>query len=818
MEARRQEPGEEAVRLRRCLNNLVSIMALPALWAGGEPQQIAATLLDALVGMLGLTFAFVRLRDPDGGPSIEMQRVTERIEGMAQTRDIAEALDASLGDAAFEWPRCTRLSFGDAPLCVACAQLGFGGGIGVVVVGSRSLDFPDQMESLLLDIAANQAAIGLQQARLLSEQKRVSKELDRRVAQRTRELAAANDELKRSERESRLIVDSIPGLVELLTAGGEIAVVNRQVVEYFGRTLEELRRWGTNDTVHPDDLPHVIDVFARSIACGAPYEIVQRFRRSDGVYRWFQNSGCPIRDTEGRVVRWCVLLTDIDDRKRAEDAIRASERNLQLTIDTIPALAWSARPDGSAEFFNRHYLEFLGLSGGEASDGGWTAAAHPDDRDRLSAAWQVMTASDKPGEAEARLRRSDGEYRWFLLRANPLRDEAGNTIKWYGTNTDIDDRKRAEEELRRSEAFLAEGQHLARLGSFSWRVEDDRISWSDQLYRIFEFELGSRVTLERLGGRVHPDDIPILNDMIARARANAGNFEYEHRLLMPDNSVKYLHLLAHATRDEAGRLEYIGAVQDVTERRRSEEALSRARSELARVAGVTSLGVLTASIAHEVNQPLSGIVTNAGTCLRMLAADPPNVDGARETARRTIRDGNRASEVIARLRALFGGRGPVTESVDLNDAAREVIALSLSELQKNRVILRTEFLDDLPSVSGDRIQLQQVILNLIRNATDAMSGVDNRPRQLLVRTEHDEDDCVRLTVQDSGIGFGPEGAIKLFEAFYTTKIDGMGIGLSVSRSIIENHHGRLWAVPNDGPGAAFSFSVPRRAQRATSWA
>jgi hypothetical protein len=511
-----------------------------------------------------------------------------------------------------------------------------------------------------------------------------------------------------------------------------------------------------------------------------------------------------------------VLLTDIDDRQRAEDAIRASERNLQLIIDTIPALAWSARPDGSAEFFNRHYLEYLGLSADQAREGGWTAAVHPDDLARLSAAWQATMASDNPGEAEARLRRSDGEYRWFLFRANPLRDESGRTIKWYGTHTDIDDRKRAEEELRRSEAFLAEGQHLARLGSFAWRVEDDRITWSDQLYRIFAFEPGSLVTLDRLGTRVHPDDIPLLNDMIDRARGAAGNFEYEHRLLMPDNSVKHLHLLAHATRDEKGRLEYIGAVQDITERRLAEAALSRARSELARVAGVTSLGVLTASIAHEVNQPLSGIVTNASTCVRMLAADPPNVDGARETARRTIRDGNRASEVIARLRALFSGRAATIEPVDLNDAAREVITLSLSELQRNRVILRTEFCEDLPPVSGDRVQLQQVILNLIRNATDAMSGVDGRPRRLLVRTEHDEDDHVRLTVQDSGIGFGPETEIRLFEAFYTTKNDGMGIGLSVSRSIIENHNGRLWAVANDGPGVAFSFSIPRRTQGATN--
>jgi signal transduction histidine kinase len=218
--------------------------------------------------------------------------------------------------------------------------------------------------------------------------------------------------------------------------------------------------------------------------------------------------------------------------------------------------------------------------------------------------------------------------------------------------------------------------------------------------------------------------------------------------------------------------------------------------------------VLTASIAHEVNQPISGIVTNASTCLRMLGADPPNAEGARETARRTIRDANRASEVISRLRALFAKKTMATELVDLNEAALEVVALSLSRVQRDRAILRTQLADDLPRVSGDRVQLQQVILNLLQNALDAMSTVDDRPRHLLVRTDRDQDDHVRLTVQDAGVGFGPQVGERLFEAFYTTKSDGMGIGLSVSRSIIERHRGRLWAVPNDGPGAAFSFCVP----------
>jgi signal transduction histidine kinase len=379
--------------------------------------------------------------------------------------------------------------------------------------------------------------------------------------------------------------------------------------------------------------------------------------------------------------------------------------------------------------------------------------------------------------------------------------------------------KRAEEELRKSEdafirreEFLKEAQRLSLTGGFAWRVSTDEITWSQQLYRIFEFDPAVRVTLELIGSRVHPEDMGLLADMLERARNEAADFEYEHRLLMPDRSVKYVHLVAHATWDGVGRLEYIGAAQDVTQNRLAQDALSKARSELAHVARVTSLGALTASIAHEVNQPLSGIITNANTCLRMLAADPPNINGARETARRAIRDGNRASDVITRLRALFTKKATASETVDLNEAAREVIALSLSELQRGRVILRAELAEDLPPISGDRVQLQQVILNLLLNAADAMSGVEDRPRQALIKTLR-EGDRVRLAVQDTGVGIEPSSVEELFEAFYTTKSGGMGIGLSVSRSIIESHRGQLEAVPNEGPGATFWFSIPHAGPR-----
>jgi signal transduction histidine kinase len=375
--------------------------------------------------------------------------------------------------------------------------------------------------------------------------------------------------------------------------------------------------------------------------------------------------------------------------------------------------------------------------------------------------------------------------------------------------------------LERSEAHMAEAQRLSHSGSWHLNVRTGRGIWSQETYAILGIDpKETRPSYPLFLERVHPEDRYKLEEVRSAAVREKKDFEAEFRLRMPDDSIKHLHMVAHGSRDQNGALEYIGAVQDVTERRLSEQTLSKLRSELAQMARVMSLGALTASIADEVNQPLSGIITNASTCLQMLSADPPNVDGARETARRTIRDGKRASDVIARLRVLFSKKHATTEALDLNEATREVIALSRSELERNRAILRLEFADDLALVRGDRVQLQQVILNLLRNASEAMSGVDDRPRQLVIRTERDEGDHVRLSVQDAGVGFEPDDANRLFEAFYTTKSGGMGIGLSVSHSIIESHSGRLWARPNDGPGSTFSFSIPSRPERLTggqSW-
>jgi PAS domain S-box-containing protein len=521
---------------------------------------------------------------------------------------------------------------------------------------------------------------------------------------------------------------------------------------------------------------------------------------------------------EGSGNEGVAFVLDLTEQKRQESARLYSEERYRVVVETASDVVVNVDDKGSIVFANPATATIFGYDPAELSGKPLTLLMPEYMRELHQSGFKRYLATGQrhmnwQGTELTALRKNGEEFPVEVSFGEITRD--GHKT-FTGFLRDISKRKQAEQALRRSEAFLAEAQHLSHTGSFSWRVATDEITWSEQLYRIYELENSVPVTLELIRTRVHPEDLTLYERMVEEARIGGSDFEWQYRLLMPDHSIKYMHALARPTRDHEGQLEYIAAVQDVTARRLAEEARDKARSELTHVARVTSLGTLTASIAHELNQPLSGIVTNASTCLRMLAADPPNVDGARETARRTIRDGNRASEMITRLRALFSKKSATIQSMDLNEAIREVIALSLSELQKHRVILRPELAPDLPLVTGDRVQLQQVILNLLRNASDAMSTIDDRPRDLLIRTEPDDNDRVRLSVSDVGIGFEPQAADKLFEAFYTTKNEGMGIGLSVSRSVIERHQGRLWATPNNGPGVTFSFSIPCKPAGLTS--
>lgn len=361
-------------------------------------------------------------------------------------------------------------------------------------------------------------------------------------------------------------------------------------------------------------------------------------------------------------------------------------------------------------------------------------------------------------------------------------------------------------DLRRSEAFLAQGQRISRTGTFGWNATSGQIYWSEEDYKILEYDQHVQASVELALQRIHPDDRELVRRKLEAALLEGTNFESEHRLLMPDGRVKHVQVTGRAM--TAGGLDYVGAVRDVTQQVQAEETLRQAQAELAYVSRVATLNAMTASIGHEVSQPLSGILTNAYTCLRMLGADPPNVIGAVETVRRTIRDADRATDVIKRLRAMFSKNPPARETLDLNEVAKEAVALSSSELKKRGSLLRVNLADDLPLIKADRVQIQQVILNLLLNGADAMVDIESRSRDLLVRTSRADSGAVTLSVLDTGIGVDSGSIEKLFDAFYTTKKNGMGVGLAICRSIIEAHGGRIWGEPNIGAGAIFSFSIP----------
>jgi PAS domain S-box-containing protein len=1179
----------ELKHLQRSMSDLVSMLALPAVWGAQEPQQIVTTFNDALMATLNLDFLYTRAKIETDGEPIEVLKTAPHYATTQNADEIRQALYERFGDDPRKWPVGIRSHLGGQEPSLLSMRLGIEGEIGIVVAGSERADFPAEAERLLLGVAANQATVGLQQARLLSEQKRIADELDRRVAERTRELAKANEELqlqvgllqhlpvsawtlkpdgtpdfvnrvwlefsgqsldfvrshpeawmtavhpedretasrafrdgvrsgqgfafetrslrardgvyrwhlqqavavrdadgkvlkfvgtttdiedqkraeealRASETDLRQILDGIPGLVCTLSPTGRIELANQQLLRYFGKTLEEINAWAMTDAIHPDDLPHVIDHHTRSMTTGTPYDFEFRARRADGVYRWFQARNLPMRDSDGRITGWSALMTDIEDRKRAEEALRASEYEARLIADSIPGMVGQTTPTGNLEMVSQQALEFFGKTIEELSEWGTNDTIHPEDLPGVIDAFSRAITTGRPYEFSARFRRADGVYRWLQDRGSPLRDQNGDIVRWYLLITDIDDQKRAEEALRENEhesrlivdsipgliAVLDTSGEVERVNQplldylgksleelRQWAVDDTihpddrpgylqaferafvagdpveyeavRVRRFDGVYRwlnmrglplrdrhghivrwyfllteiddrkraedaLRESEHESRLIVDGIPGliavldkngelervnqpildylgksleecrqwavddTIHPDDRPAYLQAFGRSFAAGEPVEYDAaRIRRFDGVYRWLNMRGLPLRDRQGhivrwyflltevddrkraedelrrsearhrvvvetasdavvsideggtillanpatmrifgytpeelvgkpltvlmpgamrglhetglkryletgarhlnwrgtemtglradgeefpaevsfgemtvdqRKVFTGFIRDISEKKRAEEELRNSQAELARMMRVMTIGQLTASIAHEVNQPLSGIVTNASTCLRMLSGDQPNIEGARETARRTIRDGNRASEIVTRLRALFKRKEVAAEPIDLNDAAQEVIAISLSELQSSRILLRHDFAENLPPVKGDRIQIQQVILNLVHNALDAMRGVDDRPRELLIKTESGDNKSVQLTVQDTGIGFASDAADRLFESFYTTKDDGMGIGLSVSRSIIEAHRGRLWASVNNGPGSSFVFSIP----------
>jgi PAS domain S-box-containing protein len=491
------------------------------------------------------------------------------------------------------------------------------------------------------------------------------------------------------------------------------------------------------------------------------------------------------------------------DRKRAEEALRERADLLDLTHDTI----FVRDANNIITYWNRGAEELYGWKREEAVGKvchQLTQTIFPEPLEDIME--KLLRTSRWEGELIHAKR--DGTKVIVASRWSAQRDERGRFVGTLETNNDTTERKRAEGALRRSEAQLAEAQRLSLTGSFTWNHFSNERHWSDETYRLLEYSPGLNPTSELFLQRVHPEDREFVQQTLNDALRNGTSFDIEHRLLMPDGSIKYLHTVSHATKNEAGYAEVVGATTDITATKRAIEELQQTQTELARLTRLTTMGQLAASIAHEINQPLTGIVTNGNTCLHWLADETLNLAKARMAAQRIVRDGARASDVIGRIRGLMTKSAPQIVDIDLNDVINEVLAFTQTELRMRKVSARTELATMLPLVLGDRVQLQQVILNLVINGIEAMSAVTDRPRILLIGSHLDTEGRALIFLRDHGSGLDPETIDKLFEPFFTTKSEGIGMGLAICRSIIEAHGGRLWAAGANPHGAVFQFTLP----------
>jgi PAS domain S-box-containing protein len=528
----------------------------------------------------------------------------------------------------------------------------------------------------------------------------------------------ADDNVRRTEQELRLIVDNIPVLAARYRPDGTMDFRNKSWRDYTGLSQDNLEghRWGA--ALHPDDLALVEREWRSHIATGEPFDLEQRLRRADGEYRWHWVRRVPLHDDSGNVIKWYGVGYDIEDRRSAEEAQRRSEaalsearRELQLTIDSIPVMVSTFDPDGTRSFVNQQWQNYTGHTQREATGKGLNTSVyyHSDDVQRFDNAWHVAQAKGETLSVDVRTRRADGTYRWYTMRRAPLRDERGNIVKWYSVGIDVDDQKAAENALQRSEAYLAEAQKLSLTGSIAWDPISDDHFWSDETYQIMGFDRSVKPSMDLIMQRVHPDDRAHLQHEVDRATRGAQNHDYESRLLMPDGKIKHLHVRAHRVTYASGKEEIVGALMDITESRKAQTALDAAQIALAHASRAATLGEISASIAHEVNQPLAAIVANGQACLRLLRRETPDLNYVRGAIEWIVKDGNRAGEVIRRVRGLLKKADIQKAPLEVNDIVSEVAALLRRELYAQHVTLRLELGSGMPPIVGDRIQLQQVI-------------------------------------------------------------------------------------------------------------
>jgi PAS domain S-box-containing protein len=603
------------------------------------------------------------------------------------------------------------------------------------------------------------------------------------------------------------IMDAIPGLVWIALPDGAVEFCNLRLLDYTGRHLNDLKGWGWAAAIHPQDAAALREKWQAALRQETSFEAETRLRRADGTYRWFLMQAMPLRRAEGRIVRWYGVNTDIENLKRAEQEAQKQTFHLDELFEQAPEAIAVLTTDDCIVRVNKEFSRMFGYEAGEVLGQPLNDLIVPEaDRENSKQGHQV--------EVETVRRRKDGSNVHVSLLAVPVMTASGEQAANFAIYRDITERKRSEERLRESEArFQAMADKAPVL---IWTTGTDGLCnyfskpWLDFTGRTMEQEVG----LGWIQG-VHPDDVQGCFDGFLPNFEARKPFRMEYRLKRADGEYRWVMESGVPRYTVGGEFAgYIGSNIDITDLKLAEqerEKLRQAQADLAHINRVTAMGELTASLAHEIKQPISAAFTDAKTCLKWLERNQPKVVEARQAASRIIKDVTRASEIIGRIRSLFKKGEAQRELVDVNEIIREMIALLRDEAGRYSILVHTELAPDLPNIRGDRVQLQQVFMNLMLNAIAALSEM-NGARELTIKSEQNPEKQVLISVMDNGVGLPPQHEEKIFDAFFTTRPQGTGMGLSISRSIIESHSGRLWATPNPGRGATFQFTLPSNSE------
>jgi PAS domain S-box-containing protein len=626
--------------------------------------------------------------------------------------------------------------------------------------------------------------------------------------------------LRDREQELSLLVDMVPSHLWRLTPDGEPTFFNKRMVDFLGLDVPDTDKPGMSrldaviETVHPDDAAEFRGRLNHSLVTGERFTMRYRLRRADGVYRWMSSRAEPMRDQEGRIVQWYGLCHDIDDQMHVEEALRQSERQLQEMIDAVPVRIWSVKSIDGPVYFNKRYQDHFRsvIANFETIEEPRLETLlreliHPEDAPAVQRTLLNCFESGNGTVMRFRWLEKDDIYRWAECRLEPRRERDGTIVQWYGVSLDIDDEMRAQEALRERERELS--LLVDMVPSNLWRLTPDGETTlvNKRMADFLGMDLEDKQQLSVVFDTIfHPDDAGKVEDVLGRCFLTGDRFSMKYRLRRADGVYRWMSGRAEPLRDRDGRIvQWFGLCHDIDDQIHAEEALRRALERLAQSSRAASLAELSASIAHEVNQPLAAIVANSHACHRWLSAEPPNVERAKITAERITRDANSAADVVGRIRALFRHAPEARLPEDVNFLISEVCLMMADETTAKRVRVETSLEPELPLVALDRVQIQQVLVNLIRNGVEAMEAVAGSARAITIRSCRDGTGTVRVEVRDDGTGF--EDPQRVFEPFFTTKPHGMGMGLAICRSIIESHGGRVWAANNLARGATVAFTL-----------